>query len=121
MKRILLCALTLLVSGCGSDTPTPPNFGSADGTEIAKVIEEFNEAKTDPKKIAEMFAAKPGADSKKYGKLMFELVDRPTINGNEATAKVAVLDDGTGNEQGTVTWAFLKDGSTWKIKDAPLP
>jgi hypothetical protein len=112
MNRLVLFLACLTLFGCDNGTPAPPNFGSEDGTQIAQLIEDFNEAKSSPKKLGELFSTKLKLQANKYDGVMYQLVGKPTVTGAEATATIAVVSDADGSERGQ---------ATWKIKDAPLP
>lgn len=121
-KTSVLILIALACSaGCSSNTPSSVDMGGVDGTKVAVVVEELNEAKGDDKKMAIMFVTKPTpADAKKFNQLSFYVNGKPTISGATATCKVSIeKQDGT--SQGVQEWTFEKVESNWKLKSAPLP
>lgn len=123
-RLALLGALFLSLGCAGERAADVPKSG--DARVISDLVEEFNEVRVDHKKATDLFAmgAAPGKAElrKKYGPLSFwPNVGGPVINGEEATLKVAVRNDETGDETGRLDWTFVKEGGAWKIKSAPLP
>ncbi len=113
-----------LIVGCGSgqQTPTPlPDYGSEDGVQIALLVSEFNDAKTQLVKAKKLFAGSP-PNVREYQNLAFEVVvGSPKVDGTTATASVKVLSDADMKPIATTEWTFTKVGDAWKIKSAPLP
>jgi hypothetical protein len=127
MNRIALlaCVVFLGLFGCGGSGGPPKllDMGGEDGTKIASLIEDLNDAKGAGKKFATAFAkgATPSAaEAKKYNPFAFYIIGKPTVNGGDATAKVSIQKDG-GGEIGQKEWTFVKEGDAWKLKAAPLP
>ena len=116
----LLLATSLFHTGCGGN-PSVVDMGGEDGSKVASLIEELNEVKHSPKKMAEYFSSKPNpSDSKKLNLMTFYVKGKPTINGTTATCNVQVeKQDGT--PVGEIQWNFEKLAQAWKIKSAPLP
>ncbi len=108
-----------MVSGC-SGTPTPPSYGSEDGKKIAELIADFNDGMSDVKKFNTNFATKPTKTNTEYGRYMYDVSGSPSVNGEQATAKIKVTRD-NGKDKGVADWTFVKQGDKWKIKEAPLP
>ncbi len=122
---ILPVALVCLIAitGCGGDSGGQPlDMGGEDGTKIATLLEDVNDAVGNPKKLDTLFAkgVKP-ADPKKFAKNSYSIVGKPSVSGTTATAKVRVDPAGGGTTLGEVEWTFEKDGDKWKIKNAPIP
>jgi hypothetical protein len=111
---------TAMVFGCGSPPPAEPlNMGGEDGSAIATIIEDFNDAITSQKKLSALFAsgAKQPEMSKLTG-LSFSIVGKPTVTGGSAKAQVLI--EKAGQKVAEATWSFEKAGDKWKIKEAPL-
>jgi hypothetical protein len=108
-------------AGCSSSTPSSVDMGGEDGTKVAVLVEDLNEAKGDEKKMSSLFASKPSAaDAKKFNQMSFYVTGKPTVSGSNATCKVSIeKQDGT--PQGVQEWSFEKISSAWKIKTALLP
>ncbi|MFQ3594105.1 MAG: ABC transporter substrate-binding protein, partial [Gemmataceae bacterium] len=75
---------------------------------------------SDPQKFSSYFVSRTAKKNTEYAKYMFDVKGSPSIQGDQATAQVAVRQD-NGKDKGEVQWTFVKEGNTWKIKDAPLP
>ena len=116
-----LFIVVLCSAGCSSRTPISVDMGGEDGTKVAVVVEDMNEAKGDDKKMSPLFVTKPtAADAKKFNQLSFYVTGKPTVTGSNATCKVSIeKQDGT--SQGVQEWSFEKISSAWKIKSALLP
>ena len=113
---VILCS-----AGCSSSTPSSVDMGGEEGTKVAVLVEDINEAKGDEKKMSPLFVTKPtAADAKKFNQLSFYVTGKPTVTGSNATCKVTIeKQDGT--PQGVQEWSFEKIASAWKIKSALLP
>jgi hypothetical protein len=112
----------VIVVGCGEAPPALPksaNFGSEDGLQIAQLLEDFNEAKNEPSKLAKLFAGKAPSSVKNYDRLMFSLVGKPEVMADAATADVDMVNDADGKSRGKAKWTFTKVDGKWKLKDAP--
>ena len=119
---VLAVALALL-AGCGGGTEGKAlDMGGVDGSKVATVIEDFNDAVGNRKKLDALFAkgAKP-SDTKTLIKYTYSIVGKPSVSGTTATAKVRIDPTGGGPTLGEKEWSFEKDGDMWKIKSAPLP
>ena len=124
--RITVCAvlLALLASGCGSapsDSKTGLDLGGADASAVAALVEDMNDAKGNPKKLATLFAKGAAPDAKRFNAYELSIVGKPAVNGSEATCKVRADDAKTSATKGETEWSFVKEGDKWKIKAAPLP
>jgi hypothetical protein len=107
--------------GCDEKPRTEQVF-SGDAQGVAVLIEDMNDAKTNPRKAATLFVkGSAPADFRKYAPYSFYIVGKPQVNGAEATAEVSVQSEREGTERGKQTWTFAKEGEAWKIKSAPLP
>jgi ketosteroid isomerase-like protein len=121
----LFHAAVVAAAGCGGgggDTPTGPlDMGGPDGSAIAVLIEDLNDAKSTPKKAEAFFVkgVKP-AEPKRFAQLSYYVVGKPSVSGATATCRVR-SDDPGGTQVGETEWSFEKDGDKWKIKAAPLP
>lgn len=96
-------------------------MGGEDGSRVAALVEEMNDAAGSPKQVQGLFAAgaKP-ASPKGYAKFSYSVSGKPSVSGDSATCKVRV-DAPDGTKVGEPEWAFARDSSGWKIKEAPLP
>lgn len=115
----LLLALTL---GCGG-TKTP-SYGGEEGKSIAQLVDKLIDDRNSQQRLASHFAkgsAPDAAKFKKFAPYAFEVVGDPVIEGANAKATVLVVKDSDRSEVGKKEWTFVKEGSGWKVKDAPLP
>jgi hypothetical protein len=120
MSRTLTFFFLVVAAGCGSSTPAPPSFGGEEGKAIATLVADFNEGKHDAVKLKKLFVGGTlPTDWKQYDKYDFQLDGNPTVDGATATATLKKRDHSNA-EAGTTTFTFAKDGSTWKIKSAPV-
>lgn len=122
--RFTICVALLALAACGcgsspSDTKTGLDLGGADATAVATLVEDLNDAKGNPKKIAGMFAKGAAPDAKKFNPFDYYIVGKPTVTGTDATCKIRL--DAKGATKGEQEWSFVKEGDKWKIKAAPLP
>ncbi len=61
-------------------------------------------------------------DFKRYGQFSYWTdAGGPKISGDTATMMVTVRNEHTGEDAGKAEWTFVKEGSDWKVKLAPLP
>ena len=121
-KTSVLILIALSCSaGCTSSPPSSVDMGGEEGTKVAVVVEDLNEAKGDAKKMSPLFLTKPSvADSKKFNELNFYVSGKPSVSGSTASCKVSIeKQDGT--SQGVQEWTLEKVGSSWKLKSSPLP
>ncbi|MGL6076180.1 MAG: hypothetical protein ACRC8S_18645 [Fimbriiglobus sp.] len=120
-KLTLIAFLAALLIGCGGDTTTKPlDLGGQDGTAVATLVEDMNDAIGSPKKLTDLFVS--GAklpETAKLKGLAFTIVGKPTVNGATAECKVSIEKNSTA--AGEQTWTFEKVADKWKIKAAPLP
>jgi hypothetical protein len=115
----LMAAFLVLAVGCGQ--PQPPAYGSIEGKEIAKLVEELNEARAHPKQFEKMFSGKAPSNWKRFNEFQFDVDGSPSISNENATARVRIRSENDGSEKGVKEWTFIKEGSNWKIKSADLP
>lgn len=119
IKQYFLAFLgTILISGCGDNSPRPLNFGGADGLSVAKIIEDAADASGNTKKLNNLIVI--GGDTKYIASnaVEIEIIDKPIVDGNTAKCMVKVMKPG-GTLIGQFLWALEKDGADWKLKDAP--
>ena len=120
-KLVLPLALMLPMSGCGNGLPEI----SQDEKGIELLIDNWNNAKDNPKKAIEYFAqgSVPPADQlKKYRQYTFASTNRPSASGSSVTLPIDITTIGA--KQQTITtleWNLEKEGDVWRIKSAPLP
>lgn len=113
--------LTIMALGCGGGAATV-DMGSPEGKLVAEAIENLNDSAGNATKFGKAFAKGSGpAAGKKYSGLGFYIVGKPTVSGDQATAKVRIEKLSDGSTVGEQEWSFVKEGSDWKIKTAPLP
>lgn len=119
IKQYFLVFLgTILISGCGDNSPRPLNFGGADGLSVAKIIEDVADASGNTKKLNNLIVI--GGETKYISSnaVEIEIIDKPIVDGNTAKCMVKVMKPG-GALIGQFLWALEKDGADWKLKDAP--
>lgn len=110
--------------GCSESTSSAPNYGGADGTAIARLVEQLNEDKTRKKAARSTFAAGvklSDADFKKLAKYEYEVEGKPWVSGDTAAATVAFRSESSGDEPEPKEWSFVKENGQWKVQAAPLP
>ena len=128
---VLLAFIVMFPSSSGcSKTAQPPDFGTSEGHDIAWLITEDLQENVARKSVLEnrIFVkggAPSGANFEKFSKCEFDIVGKPTVNGKDATAKIAVHDPVANQKLGVIEWSFTQETaggkSVWKIKSAPLP
>jgi hypothetical protein len=114
---------TILVTvGCGG-TDKSANGKLNDQALLASLVTEFADtgANYTMVKYFKQGTKISQLDYKKYIKFNYKLDGNADISGDTAKATVKVMDANDGKEAGSKEWSFLKDGTIWKIKDAPLP
>jgi hypothetical protein len=122
VRPALALALLAGLVGCrGADAPAPPGYGSEDGQQIARLVDELNEAKPDPGKLKKLYPGAPAGATKQYDPYRYEVTGQPAVSGDTATAQIRIVKDTDGQERGTKEWTFEKVGGAWKVKTAPLP
>ncbi len=117
---MMLCFLGL--TGCGVGSSGSVDMGSPEGKLIAECVENFNDSSGNVSKLNKSFpnGSAPTAP-KKFAGLAFYVVGKPSVTGEQATCKVRVEKANNGNLLGEQDWSFIKEGSEWKIKSAPIP
>jgi hypothetical protein len=119
--KLVTLAIVILLGGCRSDAQKPLDLGSADANQIGQLIDEINEAKGNPKKLAALWAGNSQVpDARKLNAFDYSLGGRPRVHGDTATCAVRIDDSRTG-ETTQKEWSFVKQGNEWKIQNAPLP
>jgi len=118
---LALASAALVAAGCGRGVPMP-NYGSEEGLQIAQFVSDFNDAKANRLKFAQMFADKAPANWKEYEPHTYNVVPgSPKVSGDSATATVEVRKDADYSLIDTRDWTFVKVGGKWRLKLAPLP
>lgn len=121
-RQIAILIVLYCLIGCGGrDSEGRLDLGGEDANKVGVVIDEVNDAKGNPKRLAALFAK--GAtlpDTKKINPYGFFLSGKPSVSGAEATCKVRI-EGADGSLAGEKDWVFVKEGDAWKIKSAPLP
>ena len=101
-----------------------PDYGGEDGSKIAALVDRMNdESNTIPKLKASFASGTPigKKDVKAYPQSRYEMKGTPTVAGDEATARVEVRRTPATTPEVKRSGAFVKEGTKWKIKSAPLP
>jgi hypothetical protein len=118
---VLRLALLLPLSGCGDGLPEI----SQEEKGIELLIDNWNNAKDNPKKAIEYFAqgSVPPADQlKKYRQYTFAITNRPSASGSSVTLPIDITTIGAKQQTiSTLEWTLEKEGDVWRIKSAPLP
>ena len=118
----ILVSLISCVGGCRHTTA--PDYGGEDGNKIAALVDKMNDDSNTIPKLKASFASGTAIgkkDVKTYPRFRYEIKGSPTVSGDSATATVEVSAY-SGNDAGREKeWTFVKEGSDWKIKAAPLP
>lgn len=127
--QAVLCLFVVLLSssaGC-SKSEQPPDFGTPEGKEVARlIIEDLQENVDQPKVLqARIFvagAAPTGESFKRFRENTYDVVGNPKVTGSEATARIRVRNAEDSKEVGVVEWTFTQvNAGEWRIKSAPLP
>lgn len=121
--RLAMLLGLLGMIGCGGGDPGKgADMGGAEGKLVAEAVENLNDTAGNAAKFAKAFAkgSAPVA-GKKYGGLAYYIVGKPVVTGEQATCKVRVEKAADGTSLGEQEWSFVKEGSDWKIKSAPIP
>jgi hypothetical protein len=118
---VLRIALLLPLSGCGNGLPEI----SQEEKGIELLIDNWNNAKDNPKKAIEYFAqgsVPPAGELKKYRQYTFALTNRPSASGSSVTLPIDITTIGAKQQSITkLDWTLEKEGDVWRIKSAPLP
>ena len=127
MRFVVLMGLTALVTalvgGCGSSSSTTENTALTDAQQLAALVTEFNDTGT-PLSMSKYFVAGSRIGQTEYRKYIahtYKVTGTPEITGTTATAQVTITTATDSKDLGTREWSFVKEGNTWKLKDAPLP
>jgi len=115
-------ATILVTVGCGG-TDKSANGKLNDQALLASLVTEFADTGSNYT-MAKYFTKGTKISQieyKKYIKFSYKFEGNADISGDTAKATVKVMDANDGKEAGSKEWSFLKDGTIWKIKDAPLP
>lgn len=108
--------------GCGGGSSESVDMGSPEGKLIAECVENFNDSTGNVSKLKKSFTnGSAPTTAKKFAGLAFYVVGKPAVTGEQATCKVRVEKANNGNSLGEQDWSFVKEGSEWKIKSAPIP
>ena len=114
-------ALLLPLSGCGNGLPEI----SQEEKGIELLIDNWNNAKDNPKKAIEYFAqgSVPPADQlKRYREFTFAMTNRPSTSGSSVTLPIEITTIRAKQQNITrLEWTLEKEGDVWRIKTAPLP
>lgn len=128
MAASLVACATLLsvVTGCGGSAP-PANKTAElndDQKAIHGLVSGFADYSSSADRLKSRFikgkAPKP-AEVKKYASSSFSVLGEIAVSGDSATAPVEVTKydaNGVGTSK-TMTWKFQKEGSDWKLVEAP--
>lgn len=107
------------LAGCSDSATKTFDSGGEDANKIAIILGDIPDCSGNPKKI-EKFIVKGGNTAEISAKAVeLEIVGKPKVDGSSATCEVKVMAPG-GSPLGQKTWNFVKEGSDWKIKDAPI-
>lgn len=133
MKNWILCLIPALLAGCGG------SGGVAETTveqDVYAHVVGIGDATGSEKMFQAAFVSGAVPQNRKdYGKFVFVVDGAAEINGDEATVPVKILGGyisaqggnksakgKPGNKTETkMTWKLQRQGTEWKIKEAPLP
>ena len=123
MARHWFLTALLALASCGG--PGGTDYGGADGKLVADLIYGLDDTLQNPKSftaaVTKEAAAKIAAEVSRYRGLTYSVVGKPVVNGEAATAQVAMEQTFTGKKLGEKEWTFVKQGDGWRIQSAPLP
>ncbi len=97
-------------------------MGGPDANHIAALIDEVNDARGDPKRMAAILSSSAKIDqTQRFNRCEFTIVSRPKVNGTEGRCTVLAVLMPEGTPLGEVEWTFVKENDQWKLAAAPLP
>jgi hypothetical protein len=124
-RRVLFCFGIIFVAGCSRGqavTSGPPEGDVAVLRNlVTRMPDESVEARTFRAAFAKGETVPPESERARFGRLYFDPVGDPKVEGDTASVKVSVRDDEAPAPLGQVDWTFVKEGEQWKLKSAPLP
>lgn len=120
MKPAILLLFVVAVIGCNKSGPIDPYEGySEEQVAVSEFIGAFSDDSASPT-FKDHFVNPPSAaELKKYRNLYFS-ANEVEVNGNSATALVAISKPGEMDPIAETSWKLTKTGETWKIESAPL-
>lgn len=128
---LLAVLLAAVQTGCGGGGGITGTSQSEDEKQIYALIGSLSDRAANMdrnealSKLREAFTgdnAPSASDVQVYKDRMFEITDKISVSGNTATftVRVAPYDPDKGKE-GTMQWKAVKEGTTWKVAESPLP
>jgi len=118
--------LLLLTAGCNDSAvaPVPLDFGGGDeGKQIAELVDRMNDQSNSVSRLKASFATGTAIGyqaTRQYPKYRYELKGTVSVNDNTASATIAI-EPHAGGTLVEKPWTFVKEGTAWKIKSAPMP
>jgi len=131
LRTVLTTVVLFSAVGCGSNH----RDSLSESQVVNATVAALGDAAMSEESFASVFASGAAPSSREaYATCNYEVIGTPSISGEDATADVQVTTgfvDGSqgdnaarksGGERETrnVTWTLTKEGTEWKIKDAPL-
>jgi len=124
IRQALLCLVLLCIYGCGGSDGADKSIAKLnDSQQIKSLVTEFADTAS-PASMKKYFGPgqKIGKDEfKKFLSMTYKLNGTPTITGDTATGQVNMVGVNDGKDLGTKDWSFIKEGPSWKIKEAQVP
>lgn len=125
---LVVCAAFMsMVTGCGGSAAPVNKVAELndDQKAIHGLVSGFADYASSAERVKSKFvkgkAPKP-AEVKKYASSSFSVLGEIVVSGDTATAPVEIIKydaNGVGAPPKTQTWKFQKEGSDWKIVEAP--
>ncbi|MBA4191366.1 MAG: hypothetical protein C0467_25580 [Planctomycetaceae bacterium] len=116
----------LLTVGCSNESALTPAAIDVGGGDEGKHIAGLVDRMSDQSSMASMkasFATGTSLNSqaaRQYAKYRYDLKGQVTVNDSTATATIG-MEPHAGGKMVEKPWTFVKEGTAWKIKSAPLP
>lgn len=113
----------IMLAGCGGGEMQGPTHANDDLKQLHTLVNDLAESSgQDFNRRFTKAALPPRSAQTKFRQLSFLFAGDPSITGNDATGKVKITSSNDPNKAlGEKDWKFVKEGTGWKIKEAPLP
>jgi hypothetical protein len=110
--------LSAAMTGCGGSRE-----GGSEPNRARLIVGEMSDNIDNPARFAKLFAqgaAPPDAQRRRYGQYRI-WAKSADVSGDTATLTIELKELRTNKILEDRQWTAVKEGDTWKLKDAPLP